>query len=194
MTEMQTASFGAWKSPITADAILAGSIGLGAVALDQGQIYGLESRPTEKGRSVLVQYHADGSQTDLTPAPFNVRTRVHEYGGGSFLIVNGTIYFSHFADQQIYWQTADQEPRSLTREANKRYADFILDETRNRLIVVCEEHGDNSPEPSNYLATVDLATGTVQTLTSGYDFYSSPRLSPDGHQLTWITWQHPDLP
>lgn len=194
MTEIQTASFGAWKSPITADAILAGSIGLGAVALDQGQIYGLESRPTEKGRSVLVQYHADGSQTDLTPAPFNVRTRVHEYGGGSFLIVKGAIYFSHFVDQQIYWQTADQEPRSLTREANKRYADFILDEARNRLIVVCEEHGDNGVEPSNYLATVDLATGTVQTLTSGYDFYSSPRLSPDGHQLTWITWHHPDLP
>ncbi|MFM7577329.1 MAG: S9 family peptidase, partial [Microcystaceae cyanobacterium] len=189
MTEMQTASYGTWRSPITADLILAGSIGLGAVAVDGDTIYWLESRPAEKGRNVLVKYASSGQHQDLTPAPFNVRTRVHEYGGGSFLIANGTIYFSHFADQQIYRQRPGQDPQILTQEPHKRYADFCLDDTRNRLIVVCEDHEVTGQEPQNYLATVDLSTGQVQPLVTGSDFYSSPRLSADRRFLTWLTWE-----
>lgn len=194
MTEMQTADYGTWRSPITADLILAGSIGLGAVAVDGDTLYWLESRPAEKGRNVLVKYTSSGQHQDLTPAPFNVRTRVHEYGGGSFLIANGTIYFSQFADQQIYRQRSGQDPQILTQESHKRYADFCLDDTRNRLIVVCEDHEVTGQEPQNYLATVDLSTGQVQPLVTGSDFYSSPRLSPDRRFLTWLTWEHPNLP
>ncbi len=194
MTEKQTASYGTWRSPITADLILAGSIGLGTVAVDGDTLYWLESRPSEKGRNVLVKYASNGQHQDLTPAPFNVRTRVHEYGGGSFLIANGITYFSHFADQQIYYQTDGKEPQKLTQDEHKRYADFCLDDTRNRLIVVCEDHEKEHQEPSNYLATVDLSTGEVQPLVTGSDFYSSPRLSPDRRFLTWLTWEHPNLP
>ncbi len=194
MTDRKIASFGSWKSSITADAILIGSIGLGGVAIDGNNLYWLEGRPAEKGRNVLVKRDKKGITSDVTPAPFNVRTRVHEYGGGSFLIENKTIYFSNFIDQQIYQQLPNTEPKLLTSDNQKRYADFILDSARNRLITVCEDHSSNAQEPDNFLATIDLETGEVKTLISGSDFYSSPRLSLDQSQLAWLTWEHPNLP
>ncbi|PZV25419.1 MAG: peptidase [Snowella sp.] len=194
MASPQIAPFGSWKSPITADAILAGSIGLGAVAIDGDDLYWSESRPTEKGRNVLVKRDRTGTTVDLTPATFNVRTRVHEYGGGSFLIEKGTTYFVNFRDQRIYTQSLSTDPKALTPESQKRYADFILDSARNQLITVCEDHGNDSPEPDNFLASINLETGELKTLVSGNDFYSSPRLSPNQSQLSWITWEHPNLP
>ncbi|MEB3309245.1 MAG: S9 family peptidase [Snowella sp.] len=194
MTNIQIAPFGSWKSPITADAILAGSIGLGVVAIDGDTLYWLEGRPAEKGRNVLVKRDSQGTVTDITLAPLNVRTRVHEYGGGSFLIVNQTIYFVNFADQQIYIQALNSEPQKLTSDSQKRFADFILDSSRNRLIAVCEDHSQNNHEPENLLVTINLKTGEINPLVSGSDFYSSPRLSPDRKQLAWITWEHPNLP
>ena len=194
MTSPTIAPFGSWKSPITADAILAGSIGLGAVAIDGEDLYWSESRPTEKGRNVLVKRDRNGTTEDLIPATFNVRTRVHEYGGGSFLIEKGTTYFVNFIDQRIYTQSFNSDPKALTPESQKRYADFILDSARNRLITVCEDHASDSPEPDNFLASINLETGDIKTLVSGNDFYSSPRLSPNQSQLSWITWEHPNLP
>lgn len=194
MTSPNIAPFGSWKSPITADAILAGSISLGAVAIDGNDLYWSESRPAEKGRNVLVKRDRNGTTVDLTPATFNVRTRVHEYGGGSFLIEKGAIYFVNFIDQRIYTQFLNSDPKVLTPESQKRYADFIVDSSRNRLITVCEDHGNDSQEPDNFLASIDLETGEIKTLVSGNDFYSSPRLSPNQSQLSWITWEHPNLP
>ncbi len=194
MTNSKIAPFGSWKSPITADAILTGSIGLGSVAIDGNDLYWLEGRPAEKGRNVLVKRDQQRNTNDITPAPFNVRTRVHEYGGGSFLIVNQTIYFVNFADQQIYIQTLNSDPKALTSDTQKRFADFILDTARNRLIAVCEDHSNHGQEPENLLVTIDLKTGEINPLVSGSDFYSSPRLSPDQKQLAWITWEHPNLP
>lgn len=194
MTSPNIAPFGSWKSPITADAILAGSIGLGAVAIDGNDLYWSESRPAEKGRNVLVKRDRNGTTVDLTPATFNVRTRVHEYGGGSFLIEKATTYFVNFIDQRIYTQSLNSDPKVLTPEGQKRYADFVLDSSRNRLITVCEDHGSESQEPDNFLASIDLETGEIKPLVSGNDFYSSPRLSPNQSQLSWITWEHPNLP
>ncbi|MDB9311930.1 S9 family peptidase [Spirulina sp. CS-785/01] len=191
---MQTAPFGSWKSPITADLILSGAVGLGGVTLDGEDIYWSEGRPSEGGRNVLVRQTPDGVVTDVTPSPFNVRTRVHEYGGGSYLIAEGTIYFVNFADQRLYKHTPSEDPQPLTPENALRYADAILDQTRNRLICVCEDHSNPDSEPENTLATVDINTGEVQVMVSGSDFYSSPRLSPDGTQLAWIEWDHPKMP
>ena len=194
MTTPQTAPYGSWRSPITADALLAGSIGLGRVTVSDGNIYWLEGRPAEKGRNVLVEKNTKGEIRDLTPAPFNVRSRVHEYGGGAFLVADKTLYFSNFADQQLYRQTLDGDRQPLTNEAHYRFADFILDQSRQRLITVCESHGADQSEPENFLAVVDLQDGSVQPLAQGHDFYSSPCLSPDRQQLAWITWDHPNLP
>lgn len=194
MTTINKAPFGSWKSPITSEFIIAGSIRLGGVVLDGKDIYWLEGRPTEGGRNVLVRRTSDGHVTDLTPQPFNVRTRVHEYGGGSFVVNNGHIYFTNFADQRIYQQTLDTPPQPLTPEIDRRYADIIVDSVRNRLICVCEEHAYPERGVRNFLVTVDLNSGQTRELLSGSDFYSSPRLSPDGSQLAWLTWDHPHMP
>ncbi|ACK69780.1 peptidase S9 prolyl oligopeptidase active site domain protein [Gloeothece citriformis PCC 7424] len=194
MTNPKIAPYGSWKSPITSDLIVAGSIGLGSIRLDGEDIYWLEGRPTEGGRSVLVKLSPDGTRTDITPQPYNVRTRVHEYGGGSYLVVDGRIYFSNFADQQLYKQLPNSEPQRLTPESKQRYADIILDQRHNRLICVCEDQTNPDQEPENSIVSVDLNNGEVKTLVSGCDFYSSPRLSPDGLKLAWISWNHPNLP
>src|SRR6185295_10600015 len=93
MAETQTAPYGSWKSPITSDLIVSGTIGLGQIALDGDDVYWIEARPTEGGRQVIVRRTADGQTADVTPAPFNARTRVHEYGGGAFVVSAGVVYF-----------------------------------------------------------------------------------------------------
>ena len=191
---MQIAPFGSWKSPITSELIVSQNIGLGGVATDGDDIYWLEIRPTEKGRNVLVKYNPDGEAIELTPASYNVRSRVHEYGGGAFLIAEGTIYFSNFTDGRIYQQTAEKEPQPITPEGKQRYTDLIIDRTRNRLICICEDHSPEDTEAKNNIITIDLATYTIANLVSGEDFYSSPRLSPDGSHLAWLSWHHPNMP
>lgn len=191
---MTTAPFGAWRSPITSESIVSSSIGLGGAAWDGETLYWLEGRPSEGGRSVLVQRQADGSVMDVTPKPFNIRTRVHEYGGGAYLIEQGVVYFVNFADQRLYAQTPGEDPQAVTPENQRRYADMVLDASRDRLICVCENHAAGGHEPQNTIATIDLKTGEVVDLVTGSDFYTSPRLSPDSSQLAWIDWQHPQMP
>ena len=99
-----TAPYGSWKSPITSESIVAEAVGFGGIALDGDDIYWLESRPSEGGRRVIVRLTPDGETADVTPRPFNVRTRVHEYGGGDFTAANGVLYFTNFDDQRLYRQ------------------------------------------------------------------------------------------
>jgi dipeptidyl aminopeptidase/acylaminoacyl peptidase len=194
MNQKKVESYGCWRSPITSELIVAGTIGLGGVAIDGQDIYWLEGRPSEGGRNVLVRRTLDRQINDVTPAPFNVRTRIHEYGGGSFLVVDRVIYFSNFADGRIYKQTSDSEPQALTEESKRCYGDLILDRNRSRLICVCEDHSQDNSEPENTIVSIDLNSGAVSILVSGDDFYSSPRLSPDGSWLAFISWNHPNMP
>jgi dipeptidyl aminopeptidase/acylaminoacyl peptidase len=195
MVPPQVTPYGSWKSPITADLIVAGTVGLGGIALDGEDIYWIEGRPAEAGRNVIVRRTSDGNTTDVTPPPFNVRTRVHEYGGGSFTVKDGIIYFSNFADQRLYKQAPDTEPQPLTPLADRRYADAVIDSQRSRVIGVCEDHTAGGHEPTNTLVSINLDNGEdVQVLASGSDFYSSPRLSPDHSQLAWLSWNHPNMP
>ncbi|AUC60205.1 prolyl oligopeptidase family protein [Cyanobacterium sp. HL-69] len=193
MTPSKIASYGEWRSPVTSDLIVSGSIGLSSVKFDQKDVYWLENRPSEGGRAVIVRY-TNGKKEDVTPAPFNVRSRVHEYGGGAFLIDNGTIYFSNYTDQRVYVQKIGQQPHPLTAESKVRYTDFCLDKNRHRLICVAEDHSNPEKEPENKLVTIDLNTGKVENLVQGADFYTSPRLSPDKSQLAWLCWHHPYMP
>ena len=192
---MNTVSpYGSWKSPITSDLIVSGTVGLGQIAIDGDDIYWIEGRPSEAGRSVIVRRTPDGKITDVTPPPFNVRTRAHEYGGSSFVVAGGVVYFSHFADQRIYCQALDSQPKPLTPAASCRYADVIVDKQRNRLICVREDHAGEG-EAVNTIVSINLADGAdIQILTQGDDFYASPSLSPDGSQLCWISWNHPNMP
>ena len=190
----QIANYGSWKSPITSDLIVSGTIGLGEISLDGDDIYWMEGRPSEGGRNVIVRRTSDGKIADVTPSPFNVRTRVHEYGGISFLVADRTVYFSNFIDQRLYRQRIDSEPQPLTPAGDWRYADGIIDRQRNRLIYIREDHSTGS-EPVNTIVSINLDNSEdIQILAHGNDFYASPRLSPDNSQLCWLSWNHPNMP
>src|SRR5216683_1067613 len=115
MTEIKTAPYGSWKSPITSDLIVKESIGLSQVKLDGDDVYWIEMRPSEGGRQVIVRRTSDGRSVDLTPREFNARTRVHEYGGGDYAVQDGLVFFSNFADQQLYRQA----PTEITKPIAK---------------------------------------------------------------------------
>src|SRR5215471_19939827 len=140
MSEAQVISYGSWKSPITSDLIVSGTVGLGQIAIDGADVYWAETRPQEKGRYVVVKLTPDGQTVDLTPPSFNARTRVHEYGGGGFTVSDGSVYFSNFADQRLYLFDGAGEPQAITPEAEMRYADGVIDRRRNRMICVLEDH------------------------------------------------------
>ncbi|MDT7602823.1 MAG: hypothetical protein QOF61_820 [Acidobacteriota bacterium] len=208
MDKRRVAPYGSWKSPITSDLIVQGSIGLTAPALDGADIYWTEVRPREDGRSVVVKREGEGADArrDLVPQPFNARTRVHEYGGGDYLVNRGTLYLTNFADQRLYrLASTDAAPQPLTPEsgASLRYADMTFDAARQRLVAVREDHTTQAHEPANTIVAVRLDTDAPdatandnggKVLASGYDFYSSPRVSPDGKLLAWLAWRHPDMP
>jgi dipeptidyl aminopeptidase/acylaminoacyl peptidase len=194
------APYGSWKSPITSELIVAQSISLNDVRIDRGQIYWLEGRPQEQGRYVVVRAGSGGEPPrDLVPAPFNARTRVHEYGGGAWLVDDGTLYFSHFADGRLHRQTEGGTPQPITaapaRPNDWRFADGVIDRRRARWIGVREDH-TGPGEAVNTIVTVDLAgaPGSGRVLAGGHDFFSSPRLSPDGSRLLWLAWDHPNMP
>jgi dipeptidyl aminopeptidase/acylaminoacyl peptidase len=190
------APYGSWKSPITSDLIVEGSVGLSQPLFEGDHIYWLEMRPKEAGRNVIIRRNADGSFTDVNPPPFNARTRVHEYGGGDYVISDGIAYFSNFSDQRLYRQIGQGTPEPLTAPGEIRYADACMDQQRGRLICVCEEHTRVGAEAMNSIVAVSTEPandhGTV--LVAGNDFYSSPRISSDGTQLAWLTWNHPNMP
>ena len=185
--------YGSWRSPITSDLIVAGSIRLSDITVD-GDIYWLELHPKEKGRLILVQRKADGSTARLTADGHNVRTRVHEYGGGSYAISEGVCYYSNFADQRLYRLESGKAPQPITTDGACRYADYVVDRNRDLLFCVREDHR-GSGEAINSVAKVRCTGDEVgEMIVSGHDFYSSPRLSPDGTRLAWLAWDHPNMP
>jgi dipeptidyl aminopeptidase/acylaminoacyl peptidase len=188
------ASYGSWKSPITADLITAKTTGLVEACTDGEDIYWSEARPLEEGRYVIMRRTPDGTITECTPPEYYVRTRVHEYGGGAFTVHKGVIYFCNFADQHLYLQSANGAPEVLTPGDGYRYADLVMDEKRNRIICIREDHTKEG-EAVNAIVSINLNgndNGTI--LVEGNNFYSNARLSPDGNKLAYLTWNHPNMP
>jgi dipeptidyl aminopeptidase/acylaminoacyl peptidase len=191
------APYGSWKSPITSDLIVEGTVGLSQPTLDGDDIYWMEMRPKEAGRNVIIKRNATGSSVDVNQPPFNARTRVHEYGGGDYSVSKGLVCFSNFSDQRLYRQDGpDAMPQALTAPGEMRYADSCMDQARARLICVREDHTRADVEAVNSIVSVSLEPGDDHgtVLVEGNDFYSTPRLSPDGSQLAWLTWNHPNMP
>jgi len=190
------APYGSWKSPITSDLIVEGSVGLSQPLFEGNNTYWIEMRPKEAGRNVIVRRNADGVCADVNPPPFNARTRVHEYGGGDYIVSGEIVYFSNFSDQRLYRQDGPNAPEALTAPGEMRYADACLDQARGRLICVREDHTRAGAEAANSIVSIFTEPGNEYgvVLVEGNDFYSTPRLSPDGTQLAWLTWNHPNMP
>ena len=192
--------FGTWPSPVTAVLAARGSRRFGMLQAGDGFIYWSEGRPEEQGRQVIVRVGADGKPQDVLPKPFSARSRVHEYGGGEFLVSGTAVFFVNDKDQQVYVLTPPGEPRRITNALGTRLTDFAHDIPRERLIAVAEIHaskgsGGETP-PRNMLAAIGLAgrRGQVAELVGAHDFYASPRLSPDGKRLAFLAWNLPDMP
>ena len=189
-----TAPFGSWESPINAADTIAGIVRFSEVQYDHGTLYWLEGRPSEGGRNALVRRRSDGTIEDVLAETANVRTMVHEYGGGAYL-ADGAVTYSEFSDQRLYRLEGDGEPVPLTPEPPRptalRYADAIA-APDGSLICVRETHQEEGEAVNELVATA--ADGASRVIASGSDFYSSPRFSPNGAQIAWIEWSHPNMP
>ena len=190
----QAAPCGAWTSPITAAVVAAGATPLSQVLLDGGEVYWLAGRASEGGRNTLMRKRGDVVE-ELTPAPLNVRTRVHEYGGGATLVADSHIWFSNFFDNRVYRidRAGGGEPVPVSEGGARRWADFVLDRVHRRLIGVREDHSQGGTYPVNTLCALG-ADGLETILVDGNDFYSSPRISPDGKHIAWLCWDNPRMP
>ena len=142
----------------------------------------------------MVKYGVHGPAEDVTPPSFNARTRVHEYGGAAVLVREGTVYFANFSDQKLYRQSLGESPQPIGQTAQCRYADAVFDGAHRRLILVREDHRVSDSQPTNTVAAVAIDGSSEIVLVEGNDFYSNPRLSPDGRKLAWLTWNHPHMP
>jgi dipeptidyl aminopeptidase/acylaminoacyl peptidase len=207
MANPENFPYGSWKSPIKANLLAAASVGLGSLTVADGVAYWLEGRPLEGGRFVLVRRTSEGSIADLTPPEFNVRTTVHEYGGGAYLVHGNTVYFSNFADQRLYAQRLESAAENGSPETDILpltpepllprglcYADSRLTPDGRWLVCVRECHQAGVEAVNELVILPPDGKQAPRVIAAGHDFYADPRPSPDGRQLAWLCWDHPNMP
>ncbi|MGY1753632.1 prolyl oligopeptidase family serine peptidase [Blastococcus sp. SYSU D01042] len=188
---------GSWPTPITSELVVRAAARIGEVVVDGADVWWSESRPDEGGRSVVVRRRPDGTVTDALPAPWNARTRVHEYGGGAWTVADGTLWFTEFSDQRLYRLDAGAEaPVAVTPApevpSGVRYADLHV--TPAGILAVRETHPAHGGAADVVNEVVRVTDGGTEVLVSGPDFVSDPRLAPDGVTLSWLQWDHPHMP
>lgn len=186
----KTFPYGTWPSAITAELIGQDSISIDEPKLSANAIYYIERRPRENGRCVIVKA-SDHHTTDILPEPYSSRSRVHEYGGGSYCVDGERLFFINDIDQDIYCIKNKQITR-ITEAGNMRFSDFVYDNKRNHLISICELHEQGSV--TNSIVNIDAGNGQIKTIEQGNDFYASPRLNSSANQLCWQSWDHPNMP
>ncbi|MDO3384498.1 S9 family peptidase [Gilvimarinus sp. SDUM040013] len=195
---LQTAPFGTWPSPITANTLTNNALRLSDPQVCGEMVYWLESRADEGGRSVLMQQRLGSDARELLDASISVRTRAHEYGGGAFFATEDAVFAVFDSDGCVYKiplrQGHSLTPIALTSEDPYRYADFCLDKSRQKLIAVREDHSGSDEERAEIVAIDITGEHEPSVLVGGADFYSNPRISPNGQSLLWLSWAHPNMP
>ncbi|MBE9568219.1 MAG: S9 family peptidase, partial [Proteobacteria bacterium] len=186
---------GNWTSAISSSLITGDSVSIDEPRVTGDALYYIERRPQENGRCVIVQVR-DSNRSDALPAPYSCRSRVHEYGGGSYCIdEQHTLYFVNDSDQDIY-RIEKQQIKRITTAQGQRFADIICDSLNGQLIAVCETHPGHGAdtEIKNSIVSIDIDSGAIDTLIEGDDFYASPRLNSTATRLCWQSWNHPNMP
>jgi dipeptidyl aminopeptidase/acylaminoacyl peptidase len=193
------APHGSWSSPITLDLVAReGSVLYSYLSASDDGVYWLESRPEEKGRMALMFLARGGEPVDVVPAGFNVRSRVHEYGGGAWFRDGSVVYCSNFDDSRLYRiDSPGAEPQAITPESSEphalRYADGRVFAGGRLIVCVRESHGEG--EPRNELVALPTdGSAEPRVIATGRDFYAAPRPSPDETRLAWLAWDHPHMP
>ncbi len=208
MTQQQ--AFGTWASPFSAELVTTAGVRLGDVACNSTAAFWAETRPQDDGRCTIVKKEFHAEPIDIFAAPFNARTRVHEYGGGSWWVDDRYVYFVHWNDQRLYrvdhTSNAVQTPVPLTPEPqtpqSHRYADGCVSADGDWIVCVHESHDREGQQAQNQLIVIPNTEHTqsatpgesIKSIASGADFYSTPRFSSDGRFLSWIQWSHPQMP
>jgi dipeptidyl aminopeptidase/acylaminoacyl peptidase len=190
--------YGTWASPITADLVATGGVSLGQVEFVGESVFWIEGRSAEGGRCVIVGRGRDGRIAAVTPPAFNVRSRVHEYGGGAYIVSGETVFITDFPDQHIVRLDPGEEPRAITPEtetpASLRYADGRLTPDGRWIICVREDHRGDGEAVNAIVAVPTDGSAEPHVVIAGRTFFSFPRIHPDGTQLAWTCWDHPSMP
>ncbi|WP_344836682.1 S9 family peptidase [Actinocorallia longicatena] len=202
--------YGSWPSPISASDVARTRVHLSFPTVKGEDVWWQETRPEEGGRTtVMFNGH------ELLPAPWNARTRVHEYGGKSYLATARGLVFANYEDQRLHLLSpGDAKPRPLTPEpamaTGLRYADFVLSPDETEIWCVCEGHVAAAPAEDGgpagptgvrrAIVSIPLDgraandPGAITEMVTGSDFYASPTPSPGGGYLAWVQWNHPRMP
>jgi dipeptidyl aminopeptidase/acylaminoacyl peptidase len=194
------APYGTWSSPLSADLVARAGVRLSLPWLENGIVYWLEGRPDDAGRVALVRAAAGESPRDVTPSGFNVRTMVHEYGGGAYCVHDAVAFCSRFDDQRLYRIDPGADPVPITpavEDRRARYADGRVMPAGGVWIGVRERHSRSGhpAEVVNELVAVPTnGSAEPRIVASGRDFYSSPRISPDGTRFAFLAWDLPWMP
>jgi dipeptidyl aminopeptidase/acylaminoacyl peptidase len=200
LNERAVAPYGTWSSPVTAEMVARSGVRLTMPWLEDGTAWWLEGRADEEGRVVLVRAMPGSEPVDVTPRDFNLRTMVHEYGGGAYCVADGVVFCSSFEDQRLYRIDPGSEPVAITpAEGGRRhrYADGRVTRDGTLWIGVRERHSQSGHPAEVVNELVALPTngsGPPRVVASGRDFYSSPRISPDGRRLCFLAWDLPWMP
>ena len=186
--------YGSWRTPFTSQTLVERMVRISDVKLDNDEVFWVEMRPEEEGRCAIMHRDRRGKNHNLISKPFSARTLVHEMGGAPYGIEDRDVLFVNMADQRLH--VSSRGKTSPVLPPNKcRYADFTFRPESRQVVAVREDHSVPNSEAINCLVLLDLAwIGTEVVLASGYDFYSSPALSPDGSKVAWLCWNHPHMP
>lgn len=205
-------SYGSWKSPITADLIVAGTKTYKDLFVENGNVYWVESRPEEGGRYAIVKFAVSKKQEDFLPKGYYARTTVYEYGGASALVENDILYFSNFApdkpgfDQQLYRMEQGKTPVPITFQGNMRYAEGVYCPIMNKFIYIREDHNTlNKGYAVTEIVAVDPAGRDIPKVLISYpkensklsherDFYSSVSINRKGDKIAWLSWNFKNMP
>jgi dipeptidyl aminopeptidase/acylaminoacyl peptidase len=197
---VKIAQFGSWESPLTAATVAAAGVAPRWVDVHDGVVWWAESRPTEEGRVALMREGPDGVPVEVLAAPWNVRNRVHEYGGRPWVVFGDTVVFTNWADQRIYAYTEGEgKPRPLTPEPERhhgvRFADLFPAHGNTSVLCVRETIiGDRPTDLTRDIVEVPLDGSGPRSLVASHHFLANPRHSPDGTRLAWVGWEHPNMP